>query len=107
MCEYGNNEKINQFLELLKDFQIKQEYMKLHELVWYIYEKTGYYNYVSITPNGELRIANLKKLFEKAKEYESASFKGLHNFIEYLDKISKGNQDKVRSGEISSVKMKM
>ena len=81
--------KIKSFLELLNNFQIKQEYLKLDELVWYIYEKTGYYNYVSLMQNGEIKKANLKKLFEKAKEYEKTSFKGLYNFIEYLDKISR------------------
>ena len=43
--------------------------------------------------NGEMRKGNLKKLFEKAKEYESASFKGLSSFIEYLDKISRSTGD--------------
>ncbi|MCL2383422.1 MAG: helicase-exonuclease AddAB subunit AddA [Oscillospiraceae bacterium] len=100
-CGYGRsinsseevNEKINNFLELLKEFQDKQEYLKLHELIWYIYEKTGYYSYVSVMDNGEIRTANLKKLFEKAKEYEQASFKGLYNFIQYLDKVSEGAID--------------
>ena len=30
-------------------------------------------------PNGELRQANLKMLFQKAKQYESSNFKGLYN----------------------------
>jgi len=86
-------QKINMFLELFQEFQTKQEYLKLHELVWYIYEKTGYYSYASIMTNGEQKEANLKKLFEKAKEYEKASFKGLHNFIQYLDKVKEGSRD--------------
>ena len=67
--------------------------MPLDELIWYIYDKTGYYNYVRLMPNGDIRAANLRKLFEKAKEYEKASFKGLYNFINYLDKVRQGNQD--------------
>ena len=41
----------------------------------------------------KIKTANLKLLFEKAKDYEKASFKGLYNFINYIDKISKGSDD--------------
>lgn len=85
--------KATKFLEILNDWQLKQEYLSLDELIWYIYESTNYYNFVSSKPNGELKTANLKLLFEKAKDYEKASFKGLYNFINYIDKISKGSDD--------------
>ena len=66
--------KINQFIDLIEDLKIKQNEMSIDELIWYIYNKTGYYDYVLLMPNGNLRQANLKKLFEKAKEYEKISF---------------------------------
>lgn len=34
-----HKEKINQFLDLIEDFRVKEEYLKLDELIWYIYEK--------------------------------------------------------------------
>ena len=86
-------EKINSFLELIEDFRTKQEYLKLDELIWYIYEKTGYLNYVSLMKNGNLKAANLRMLFEKARDYEQGSFKGLYNFINFIDKVTKGNTD--------------
>ena len=85
--------KIENILLLLEDLNEKQEYLKLDELIWYAYEKTGYYNYVSLTENGEIKVANLKMLFEKAKDYEQGSFKGLYNFINFIDKVTKGNTD--------------
>ena len=85
--------KVNKFLNMLNDWQLKQEYLSLDELIWYIYESTNYYNFVSSKPNGELKTANLKLLFEKAKDYENSNFKGLYNFINYIDKISKGSDD--------------
>ena len=88
-----HKEKINIFLKLLEDFRTKQEYLKLDELIWYIYEKTGYYNYVSLMNNGNIKTANLRMLFEKAKDYEQGSFKGLYNFINFIDKVTKGNTD--------------
>ena len=92
-----NNEnlknKIKHFLNFLQDLQEKQEYLKLDELIWYIYEKTGYYNYVSLMTDGNIKTANLKMLFEKAKSYEEGSFKGLYNFISFIDKITKTGSD--------------
>lgn len=85
--------KIEKFLSLVQSFRDKKEYLPLDELIWQIYLDTGYYNYVSLMPNGQLRQANLKMLFEKAKDYESASFKGLFNFINFIDKLKNNNQD--------------
>lgn len=85
--------KIEKFLSLIQSFRDKKEYLSLDELIWQIYLDTGYYNYVSLMPNGNLRQANLKVLFEKAKDYEAASFKGLFNFINFIDKLKTNNQD--------------
>ena len=71
----------------------EQEYLSLDELIWKIYNDTGYYNYVGLMTNGELRQANLKMLFERAKQCESISFKGLFNFINYIEKIKTSSKD--------------
>ncbi len=85
--------KVIQFFRDIEDFMEKAEYLKLDELIWYIYEKTDFYNYVSLMKNGNLRAANLKMLFEKAKDYEQGSFKGLYNFIKFIDKVTKTGSD--------------
>ena len=79
--------KIEKFLNNLEMWREEQEYLALDELIWKIYSDTGYYNYVGLMPNGELRQANLKVLFERAKKYETASFKGLYNFINFIEKL--------------------
>lgn len=86
-------DKVISFLEMLETWKRKQEYLGLDELIWYIYESTNYYDIVNSRQNGEMKTANLKLLFEKAKDYEKASFKGLYNFINYIDKISKSSGD--------------
>lgn len=85
--------KINDFFNLLEELQEKQEYLKLDELIWDIYERTGYYNYVSLMTDGNIKTANLRMLFEKAKDYEEGSFKGLYNFINFIDRVSKNGSD--------------
>ena len=85
--------KIKRFLGLLEELREDEQYMALDEWIWNIYIKTGYMNYVSLMPNGNLRVSNLKMLFERAKQYESASFKGLFNFINFIDKIKFNSED--------------
>ena len=91
-------EKINQFANLLQELKEEEKTKPLDELIWDIYNKTGYYHYVGLMPDGTLRQANLKKLFEKAREYEKISLKGLFNFILFMEKVgtSSGSIDSAR-----------
>ena len=92
-------EKAHRFLSFLKELREDEEYMTLDEWIWNIYTKTGYMNYVNLMPNGALRVSNLRMLFERAKQYEEASFKGLYNFINFIDKI-KFNQEDLKAAKI-------
>ena len=91
--------KLKNFIEKLDKWREEKENIPLDEFIWKIYIDTGYYNYVSLMPNGLLRQANLKLLFEKAKQYETTSFKGLFNFISFIDKL------KLSSTDMSSAKL--
>ncbi len=91
--------KVSKFIEEIKLWQSQSDYLSLAELIWKIYTDTGFYNYVGLMPNGSLRQANLKMLFERAKEYEKTSFKGLFNFIRFVEKLKTG------SGDMSAAKI--
>ena len=93
------SEKILNFFNKINSWKQEAQYLELDEFIWKIYNDTGYYNYVSAMPDGILRQANLKLLFEKAKQYEKASFKGLYNFINFIDKV------RTSSGDLSSAKL--
>ena len=92
-------EKIDNTTSQIEKWKAEEKYTPLNEFIWKIYLDTGFYDYVSLLPNGDLRQANLKLLFEKAKQYEKASFKGLYNFINFIDKV------KTSSGDASSAKI--
>ncbi len=92
-------QKIENFLESLNQWRKEQEYLALDELIWKIYSDTGYYNYVGLMSNGILRQANLRMLFERAKQYETASFKGLYNFIHFIEKL------RLSSGDMGAAKI--
>ena len=81
-------EKISKFISDLKLFIQKKSLVSADELIWFLYKYTGYYNYVGLLDMGEQRKTNLMLLFEKAKNYEKNSYKGLFNFVNYIQKIS-------------------
>ena len=86
-------EKIDTFFESLEKWRKEKEYLALDEFIWKLYADTHYYTYVGLMPNGDLRQANLKMLFERARQYEAASFKGLYNFINFIEKLHLGSGD--------------
>ena len=92
-------DKIQRFFESIEEWRKEQEYLSLDELIWKIYIDTGYYNYVGLMPNGGLRQANLKMLFQRAKQYESSNFKGLYNFINFIEKL------RLSSGDLGAAKL--
>lgn len=92
-------DKIENTIKCLERWKTEQKYYPLNEFLWKLYLDTGFLDYVSLLPNGNLRQANLKLLFEKAKQYEKVSFKGLFNFINFINKV------KTNSGDSSSAKI--
>ena len=91
--------KIENFLNQINKWRKESEYFNLAELIWKIYTDTGFYEFCGLMPNGILRQANLKMLFERAKEYEKTSFRGLFNFIRFIEKLKTG------SGDMSAAKI--
>ena len=87
------NIKCKEFLDKLQIWQSKQEFMPLDQFIWMLYLETGYYDFVKIMPDGLLKQANLKILFQRAKQYEETSFKGLFNFIQYIEHLKNSDND--------------
>ena len=85
--------KIEDFLNKIEEFKQYEKEKPLNEFIWKIYIETGYYDYVTLMQNGKQRRENLKLLFEKAKQYEKASFKGLFHFINFIERMKLGSQD--------------
>lgn len=79
--------KVKSFINTLDRFRDLSTHMRVDEFIWMLYKETGYYDFVGAMPNGVQRQANLKILFQKAFDYESTSFKGLYNFINYMSSV--------------------
>lgn len=86
-------QKLNRFSQMLTTYRTKAAYLSIHELLYDLYEGTGYYDYVSAMPAGEVRRANLAMLVEKASAYEKTSYTGLFHFIRYIENLKKYDTD--------------
>ncbi|MBB1078399.1 helicase-exonuclease AddAB subunit AddA [Limosilactobacillus sp. STM2_1] len=86
-------EKITHFLEMLKTFRQTAQQQTLVDLIWQIYDQTGYLDYVGAMPGGHQRQANLHALYQRAHTYEQSSFKGLYQFIRFIEKMQEHDKD--------------
>ena len=87
LTELGN--KVNKFLLTLEELKRKSFVIPLDELIEDIYYQTGYPFFVQFMENGEQRLTNLKYLKTQASSFEQSSYKGLFNFIRYIEHIKK------------------
>ncbi|MGI6012291.1 MAG: helicase-exonuclease AddAB subunit AddA [Ruminococcus sp.] len=96
-AESGKKEKLRGklkgFLDLLEEIRSQVPYTPIHQLILLILEKTGYGRYVQAMPGGKQRGANINMLQEKARDYEKTSYRGLFNFIRYIEQLQKSQVD--------------
>ncbi len=95
----GSSEKAKRFLESLAQWRDMSLYMSTHKLIWQLYNDTAYFSIVGAMQEGEKKQANLRVLFERALQFENTSYKGLFNFISFIDKL------KTNKGDLGSAKI--
>ena len=86
-------EKIARFLKRLEKFRRASREGALSELIWNIYRETGYYDFVGGMPGGRQRQANLRALYDRARSYESTSFRGLFRFLRFIERMEEEGDD--------------
>ncbi len=94
--EATENPKARYFLETVEDMRAHAAGSPIDELIWYIYSKTSMLSLSYGETGGEERRANLLMLYEYARSFESGSFKGLYNFILYINNLI---ENEARVGE--------
>lgn len=82
-------EKLLKFIEMFESFRNRVPYTAIDTLLWQIVQESGYGIYTSALPGGEQRSANLEMLLEKAAAFEGTSYKGLFNFVRYMEQLEK------------------
>ncbi len=81
------DEKVKRFINRLNTWREKSRYVVIDELLSYLYDETGYYYFVSLLPGGKRRQSNLKELLKKASDYGKSTFKGLYNFLNFIENV--------------------
>ncbi len=104
----SNTTLMNKCSELLKNIEKWRRYKKImpcDKLIWLLYQETGLYSFCE-SLYGEDAASNLRLLFMRARSFENSGYKGLFNFIRYISKMQKRDEDlssAVTLGENSDV----
>ncbi|MCA0987742.1 helicase-exonuclease AddAB subunit AddA [Guptibacillus algicola] len=85
--------KLSDFLENLNQWRDQARQSSLGELIWQLYRETNYYEFVGGMPAGLQRQANLRALYDRARQYEATSFRGLFRFLRFIDRMKEQGGD--------------
>ncbi|WP_209847146.1 helicase-exonuclease AddAB subunit AddA [Paenibacillus sediminis] len=87
-------QKLRDFLSQLEAWRDEARHGDLSDLIWHIYRKTGYLEWVGGLPGGAQRQANLYALYDRARQYEqSTSSRGLFRFLRFIARLKENGGD--------------
>ena len=87
------HDKLEWFYNLLQGWREFARQQSLSDLIWKVYGETGYYDFVGGLPAGKQRQANLRVLYDRARQYEATSFRGLFRFLRFIERILERGDD--------------
>ncbi|WP_127848162.1 helicase-exonuclease AddAB subunit AddA [Lacticaseibacillus hulanensis] len=85
--------KALRFMDELDKWRDLARMNQLVDLIWAIYNDTGYLDFVSGLPGGRQRQANLHALYERAHAYEEGGFRGVFAFVHFIELMMNRDQD--------------
>ena len=86
-------QKLQQFYGQLQKWRTKARQGALSDLIWQLYQDTKYYDFVGGLPGGVQRQANLRALYDRARQYEHTSFRGLFRFLRFIERMRESGKD--------------
>ncbi|WP_246218281.1 helicase-exonuclease AddAB subunit AddA [Litoribacterium kuwaitense] len=81
------------FLGRLKKWRKRATSLSVADLIYELYRDTGYIDFVGGLPGGKQRQANLRALYDRAKQYEDTSFRGLFRFLRFIEWMQERGDD--------------
>lgn len=85
--------KLTHFNDLLTNWRNFANQDNLVNVIWRIYNDTHFLDYVGGMTSGKQRVANLHAFYERAQKFEATNFKGLFQFIRFIERIQDRDQD--------------
>lgn len=86
-------EKVRRFYDYLVEWRSMARQGSLSELIWQLYRDTQFYDFVGGLPGGKQRQANLRALYDRARQYEQTSFRGLFRFLRFVERMIERGDD--------------
>ncbi|WP_175638270.1 helicase-exonuclease AddAB subunit AddA [Metabacillus schmidteae] len=85
--------KLNPFIELLQGWRDLARQGSVSDLIWQLYRDTKFFDFVGGMPGGKQRQANLRALYDRARQYEATSFRGLFRFLRFIERMQDRGDD--------------
>ena len=95
-------EDCEEFLTRLADLRSLARDMSVHRLIWRIYNQWNVLGVFGAMSGGGRRRENLVALYEHAKSFESAGYKGLFAFVTHLRRLLESGEQPVTASGASS-----
>ncbi len=86
-------ENLQQFMTAFDSWRTYSRRHGVAELLQRLYDDTAYVDFVGAMPGGDVRQANLKALYDRARQYEEAGFRGLFRYLQLMDKMKEDGLD--------------
>lgn len=86
-------ERLLRFTSHLSKWRELARREQIAALIWEIYRDTAYLDYVGGMSSGKQRQANLYALVDRAGSYEKTSFRGLFQFVRFIEKMQEKDKD--------------
>lgn len=86
-------EDLQQFMAAFDSWRTYSRRYGVAELLQRLYDDTAYVDFVGAMPGGDVRQANLKALYDRARQYEEAGFRGLFRYLQLMDKMKEDGLD--------------
>lgn len=85
--------RLQDFLARLSHWRTACRRGSVADLIWQIYRETGYYDYVAGLSGGAQRQANLRALYDRARQFEGFARKGLFRFLRFIQRLQETEDD--------------
>ncbi len=92
--------KVRPFVDNVKEWRTHARMGSVSDLIWQLFRETHFYDFVGGMPAGKQRQANLRALYDRARQYEATSFRGLFRFLRFIERMRDRGDDLGAAGAI-------
>lgn len=90
-------EKINDFKTTFADLTYVKNLLSLYEFANYVFEKTGFYEYLLARDRASDRINNVESFIDIMDEYDRTNDNGLFGLLDFVDSLSMNQSDNIQT----------